>query len=208
MKRIRIFSKSLYLWIRELHLYLGLFISPFIVVFAVSTILFNHAWKPWNAGSDAKVQKMSVPVKIPEDVEGLEQAKQIMRQVNVSGEISYLPKPKDHLVIPVMKPGQKITIDVNLETRPAEIERRYTAIWDALFYLHKSPGAHNANIRGNWFYTRLWSWLADTVVYLLLFISASGIYLWTVIKAERVIGLILLGAGGLSFLLIVFAIVV
>jgi hypothetical protein len=107
----------------------------------------------------------------------------------------------------VIKPGEEITIDVDLERQTAAIERRYTDVWETLFYLHKSPGPHNANIRGNWVYTRIWGMLADTMVYFILFISASGIYLWAVIKAERKIGFILLGAGGLSFLLVVFAIV-
>jgi hypothetical protein len=211
MKQLRIFKKSLYLWIRELHLYVGMFISPFILVFAISTILFNHTWKPWGDKSDAKVQKTSASIEIPKDVkggaEGIEQAKQILRQVGVSGEINYIRHlpGENRLVIPVMKPGQEITINVDLKSQTAEIKRRYTDIWDALFYLHKSPGAHNANIRGNWFYTRLWGWLADTVVYLILFISISGIYMWAVIKAERKIGLILLGAGCLSFILMIAA---
>jgi len=211
MKRFRILSKSLYLWIRELHLYFGMFISPFILVFAISAILLNHTIKPWGDPSDAKVQKMSLSIEIPKDVkggvEGIEPAKQIMRQVGLSGEINFirhLPQ-ENRLVIPVMKPGQNITINVDLKSQTAEIERRRTDIWDALFYLHKSPGAHNAQIRGNWFYTRLWGWLADTVVYLILFLSVSGIYMWAVLKAERKLGLILLGAGCLSFILIISA---
>lgn len=210
MKQFRISSEGLYSWIRKLHLYFGLFISPFILVFAVSTIMFNHNWKPKNSESDAKVQKRSALVEIPADVESLEGVKRIMRQVGVSGEIDFIRylRRDNRLVIPVMKPGQNITIDVDLESETAEIKRRRTGIWDALLYLHKSPGPHNANIRGNWFYTRLWGWLADTVVYLFLFISASGVYMWYLIKAERKIGLVLLSAGCLSFLLIVFVIVV
>ena len=210
MKPIRIFSKSLYFWIRELHLYFGLFISPFILMFAVSTILFNHTFKPWDKSN---VQETSMSIEIPEGItggaEGLKPAKQILRQVNVSGEIGYLRyRPKQNrLIIPVMKPGQEVRINVDLEKGTVAISRKRTDIWEAMLYLHKSPGQHNVNIRGNWIYTQIWRWLADIVVYLLLFISASGIYMWTVLKAERKIGLILLGAGGLSLLLIVFAIV-
>jgi hypothetical protein len=69
------------------------------------------------------------------------------------------------------------------------------------------PGPHNANIRGNWPFTRLWGWLADTTVYLLLFLSATGVYLWTALRAERRAGLVVLGAGALSFAVIVAALV-
>jgi hypothetical protein len=45
----------------------------------------------------------------------------------------------------------------------------------------------------------VWRWLADGTVYLVLFISATGLYLWFAIKAERRIGFTLLGAGAVSF---------
>jgi hypothetical protein len=215
MKQPRILSKSLYLWIRDLHLYLGLFISPFILVFAISTIFFNHAWNP--SGSNPKsadnVQKMSASIKTPPIAEDkgvdIEQAKQILRQLGVSGEIDYIShrKQENRLVIPVVKPGQRITINVDLNSQMAQVERRHTGLWDAMMYLHKSPGMHNVKIRGNWFFTRFWRLLADITVYLTLFISASGIYMWTVIKAERKIGLIMLGLGCVSFVLIVLALV-
>ncbi len=40
-----------------------------------------------------------------------------------------------------------------------------------------------------------------------LFLTATGIYLWTILKAERRVGLIFLGSGMLSFVLIVVAMV-
>jgi hypothetical protein len=51
----------------------------------------------------------------------------------------------------------------------------------------------------------VWRWLADSSAYLLFFISVSGIYLWWVILAERKAGLLLLGAGALSFMGIIYA---
>jgi hypothetical protein len=41
--------------------------------------------------------------------------------------------------------------------------------------------------------------MADATVYLILFISVSGVYLWYVLRAERSVGFILLFAGALSF---------
>jgi hypothetical protein len=56
-------------------------------------------------------------------------------------------------------------------------------------------------------FTRIWGWLADGTVYVLLFLTASGIYLWTVLKADRRAGLIFLGTGMVCFIAIVLAIV-
>ena len=61
--------------------------------------------------------------------------------------------------------------------------------------------------RGNRVFTRVWTGLIDTVVCAIVLISISGIYLWAVIKADRKTGLILLGAGCLSFVVMVSAII-
>jgi hypothetical protein len=79
-------------------------------------------------------------------------------------------------------------------------------LWESLSYLHKIPGPHNVAIRGNWLGTRVWRVLADATIYLLLFISLSGVYLWWAIKAERRIGLTLLTAGAVTLFGLIFAI--
>ena len=195
-------SVTLYRWISKLHVYFGLFIGPFVVLFAVSAIMFNHTW---GTQSEGEVQERQISIQIPENMEGLEIARHIMRQVNVSGEIEFFrhnPQQKQ-FTIPVIKPGERITIDVDLVSKTAEIEQRRTGFWNALLYLHKSPGPHLAGFRGNWFFTKFWMWLADATVYLFLALSISGIYMWILLKSERKTGLILLGAGCLTFFLIV-----
>jgi hypothetical protein len=44
-----------------------------------------------------------------------------------------------------------------------------------------------------------WRILADVVVYLLLFLSASGIFLWYFLKAERKLGWVAIILGGITF---------
>lgn len=196
-----------YVWTRDLHLYIGLFLSPFILVFAISTLFLNHAWKPWET---VQAQTSSAQVQVPAGLERLAMSRQILAQLEVSGEIEYiryLPK-ENRLILPVTKPGSRVTIDVELGTGRATVERRDTGIWDALVYMHRSPGPHNVALRGNWFYMRLWRWFADATVYLVLFLSVSGVYLWAVLKAERRIGLLLLGAGVASFLMVIYALTV
>jgi hypothetical protein len=49
--------------------------------------------------------------------------------------------------------------------------------------------------------------MADATVYLILFVSVSGIYLWYVLRGERATGLVLLCAGGLSFFGMAYALI-
>lgn len=200
--------KRLYGWMRDLHLYLGLFLCPAILVFSVSTLLLNHPPRSTqDSASQSALPAKPIPIEVPEGSGTLEQARQILHQLNVTGEIDYIRHDAvaGRLRIPVTKPGRSIVVDVDLRTRTATVERQNQGLASALIYLHKMPGPHNAKFRGNWIYTVWWSLQADVVVYGILFLTVSGLYLWWRLKAERVIGWALLGAGALSMIVLVAA---
>lgn len=131
----------------------------------------------------------------------------VLDQMGVAGEIGFVQHfPKAHrLRMAVSVPGRETTVVLDYEQGKAEVSSRNTGLADALIYLHKAPGPHLAAIRGNWVPMRTWGWLVDATVYLVLFITLSGIYLWALIRAERVAGLCLMAAGAVSFFGLVYA---
>src|SRR5262245_38195497 len=159
--------KRFYLVIRDLHLYFGLFISPFVLLFAVSVFFFVHSWVP--GISKQTVTRTVTGVAIPDGIEKLSGRPQVdalrgvLDSIGVAGEVNFIRRiPRDRrLVIPIAVPGRETTVDLNLETRSATISQRNTGAWDALVYLHKMPGPHNVAVRGNWLYINVWKWLAD-----------------------------------------------
>lgn len=201
----------LYRWTRDFHLYLGLFVSPFVLLFAASVFYLNHG--KLLPGAEPRVETYR-NLMIPDGFERLKgreavaRARAILPQVNASGEIGFLRYvAKDRrLVFPVSKAGTEATVDVDLAARTATVKRRPMGLWESLSYLHKMPGPHNVAIRGNWVGTGIWRTFADATIYLLLFISVSGVYLWWAIKVERRIGLALLGAGAVTLFGLIFAI--
>jgi hypothetical protein len=110
-------------------------------------------------------------------------------------------------VFPVSRPGLETMVDVDVDAASATVTRRKTGMFEAAAYLHKMPGPHLVAIRGNWLWTRVWQRFADATIYLTLFISVSGIYLWYALKAERTVGFVLLAAGTVSFFGIVYAVI-
>lgn len=204
-------SNRFYIVTRDLHLYVGLFISPFVLVFAISVFFLVHAWVP-GAGGETNTTTVS-GLKLPHNLEQLSGRERIaalhttLDQIGVTGEVGFIQHvPKENrLIIPVTVPGRETTVDIDLQARNAQITRRQTGIWDAVVVLHKSPGPHLANMRMNWYLMRVWRWLADATAYLLFFISVSGIYLWAVLRAERRIGLVLIAGGAVSFFGIAYA---
>ena len=202
----------LYRWIRDLHLYFGLFISPFVLLFAASVLFLNHAKVAVDKWTSTKtILALNVPagVETARGPDALAPAKAILDQIDVSGEVGFTRyvKATHHFVFPVSRPGLEMMVDVDLGARSVALSERSTSVWEALAYLHKMPGPHNASIRGNWIGTRIWRWYADATIYLILFISISGIYLWWAIRVERQIGVMLLGAGALTLFVLIYVIV-
>lgn len=205
--------KRFYLVTRDLHLYLGLFLSPFIVVFALSVFFLAH-WgvKREPTPSPSKVvSNLFVPQGL-EELKGRDQVnglRPLLDRLGVKGEVNFLRRiQKDHrLVIPVLLPGHETTVDLNLETHTAAISERSTGLADAFVHLHKMPGPHNVNMRGNSLYMNVWRMLADVTTYGLLFLTMSGLYLWMVLRAERIVGLVLLALGTISFFGLIYVIV-
>ena len=194
----------MYRRIRDLHLYLGLFVSPFVLLFAVSVIFLNHGKVIPGTGAAARTcQSVNVPPGILEakGPEAVPLVRRVLDQCGVTGEIGFVrtQRQEGKVSAPVAKPGVETTVTIDVGARSATVSARAMGRWETVGYLHKTPGPHNASIRGNWWGTRAWRWAADGTVYLLLFISASGVYLWLAIRAERRIGLALLALGGLSF---------
>ncbi len=201
-----------YRLIRDLHLYLGLFISPFVLVFAISVFFLTHAWLPRFAPETSTTRVVSA-LPLPGDLtkfsgrQLIDALKTTLESVNVPGEVGFVRHlvKEDKLIIPVTIPGRETTVSIHIARREATIVTRETGLADALVTLHKSPGQHGPDIRMNWFYMKAWRWMADATVYLILFISVSGVYLWYVLRTERTVGFILLFVGALSFFGLAYA---
>jgi len=193
-------------WMRQIHLYLALFVSPFLVVFAISVILLNHGLC-YSPRDREMTGRRTASITFPAGLDGVDLAKDIMRQVGVAGEIDHLPRhlSAGRFTIPISRPGRKIELEVNRAAKTVAIAESRLGLSETINYLHKSPGPHNAHIRVNWQLMRLWTLLADGTVYFILLISATGIYLWAIIRSERKSGLLALGGGCACFIAILLA---
>jgi hypothetical protein len=181
-------------------------------LFAASVFFLNHAKVvPDEWLSVETFQNVQIPDAIDrtQGTEAITRAQAILQQVGVTGEIGFtrFVRQTRHFVFPVSKPGVEASVDVDIDARTATVSRRPTSVWEAFGYLHKMPGPHNAAIRGNWAGTRAWRWVADATIYLTLFITISGIYLWWALKAERRIGIALLSAGIMTFAGLIYVVI-
>ena len=177
-----------------------------MLVFAISVFFLVHSWLP-KIGSETSNTRVVSALPLPGDWQTLsgrpllDALKPTLEKAGVPGEVGFVRHlvKEGKLIIPVTIPGRETIVTISIASRDATIVTRETGLAAALVTLHKSPGQHGPNIRMNWFYMRAWRWMADATVYLILFLSVSGVYLWYVLRAQRKVGLILLFAGALSF---------
>src|SRR6266496_1900271 len=92
---LRVYSTT-----RDLHLYLWLFLSPFVLVFALSVIFLVHAWVPGRA-AQANTRTVS-DVAITAELEQLKSREQVdaaqvvLDRLGVHGEIGFVRQfPKE-----------------------------------------------------------------------------------------------------------------
>lgn len=206
--------RRFYLVTRDLHLYVGLFLSPFVLVFAVSVFYLVHglALRPSPGPSDPS--RTVDNIDITPDVARLQgharvdALRPVLEQLDVQGEIDFVRHvaSERRLIVPVRLPGRDTVVTIAYEQRTASVTSRHHPLREAFVSLHKMPGPHNADVRGNSGLVRLWRIVADATAYLLLFITISGIYLWVALRAERRIGLLLLLAGAATFWGLVYAV--
>jgi hypothetical protein len=206
--------RRLYLVTRDLHLYFGLFLSPFILAFSVSVFYLVHglAQRPAPDASDDSrtVTNLSVPADIGR-LQGrarVDALRPLLEQLDVHGEVDFVRHvaTEHRLIVPVRLPDRDTIVSLDYEQRTATVTSRRQSVGDALVYLHKMPGPHNVDVRGNSWLMRAWRVVADATAYLLLFITVSGLYLWVALKAERRVGLLLILAGAGTFWGLVYVI--
>jgi hypothetical protein len=206
--------RRVYALTRDLHLYGGLFLSPFVLLFSVSVFYLVHGWAPRPAPGALDAPRTIENVNVSAEIATLQgrgrvdALRPVLEQMGVRGEIDFVRHVarENRLVVPVRQPTGDTTVSLDYNRRTATVTSRRQSLGEGLVYLHKMPGPHNADVRGNSWQIRAWRILADATVYILLFITLSGIYLWVALKAERRIGLALLVAGAVTFGGMVYAI--
>ena len=206
--------RRVHLLTRDLHLYAGLFISPFILVFAASVFYLVHGLAHRPAPAPPDDSRTADGLTIPAGIAGMQgrarvdALRPVLEQLGVRGEIDFVRSmaAEHRLIIPVRLPDRDTTIDLDYEKKTATVTSRDHSLSDALVYLHKMPGPHNVDVRGNSPLVRSWRLMADATTYLFLFITFSGIYLWLALRAERQVGWLLILAGAGTFWGLVYAV--
>jgi len=203
-------SGSLTAWIRKVHSYVGLYLLMFLWLFSASGLLLNHpTWGVTQYWSEREQTSVEVDIEISPPGTDLDRARNLMRQLGITGEIEQVRVQVDglrSLEVRVIKPGRIIDITADLQARRAKIERIQVNNWGVIQWLHTFTGVRmdRPELKRDWVVTRFWSLALDAVCVGLLLLVATSLFLWSARVSDRKVGWLILGTGTLICCFFVF----
>lgn len=195
-------------WNRRLHYYLGLYFLFFLWLFSLTGLLLNHSWKFAEFWPNRKISIVERRVHAPPPGGDLQQAKDVMRQLAIEGEVEWATPRSDpgSLNFRASRPGHTIEIKADLNRGRATIEETAVNLWGVLRILHTFTGVRmdDAESRRDWLLTTVWALSMDALAIGLIVMVLSSYYMWYRLKAKRNLGLLALGLGVLICGFLVF----
>jgi hypothetical protein len=191
-------------WNRKLHFYSGLFLLFFIWLFAFSGLILNHpSWKFtefWNNRNQGNYER-AITAPGPEAKGDLGQAREIMRQLGIRGEILWTTTRTDpnQFDFQVRRPGHFFFIKVDFTRERAAVQQSDVNLWGVIRALHTFTGVQIDDPRNSrdWALTSMWAFSMDAVAAGLIFMVLSSLYMWFKLPLKRVPGAGVLGLGSL-----------
>jgi hypothetical protein len=187
-------------WNRRLHFYLGLYFLFFVWLFALTGLLLNHGhWKFAEFWPNRKISNSEHAIAVPPPASPLETARDLMRQLNIAGEIQWLnTRPvADRLEFRVNRPGLNLEVKADFITRRATVQRSDVNAWGVLHVLHTFTGvrSNDTSNQRDWLLTTIWALSMDAVAAGLIVMVLSGIVMWLGLAGKRLWGSVAFAAG-------------
>ena len=188
---------------RKLHYYLGLYFLFFLWLFLFTGLLLNHPqWRFGEFWPQRKETQFERAIELTSATNDLERAKDLMRQLDVTGEIDWPDRKQEpgQLDFNVNRPGRMNRISVDFVQRRASVQQIEINSWGVMNVLHTFSGtrANNPRSKRDWVLTTVWVVAMDALAAGLLLMVLSSYYMWYRLKQKRRLGLIALTVGALS----------
>lgn len=188
------------IWNRKLHIYLGLYFTVFLWLFSVSGLLLNHmSWRFtefWNTRRQSTTER---PIDPPQSGDDLARARELMRQLALSGEIEWTAtRPAaERFDFKVVRPGLNTEVRADFKLNKATLQEIKVNAWGALRNLHTFTGVQSNGVRSerDWHLTKLWSFSMDSVAAGMIFLVLSSVLMAWDRKEKRVLSAIAFTTG-------------
>ena len=185
---------------RRTHLYLGLLLMPWLLMYGVSSFIVIH--QPW-FGADKQLAWEPVfektydrPISDQADLRAT--AQEILKDCHLEGAF-WADKPKaDTLHIDRFSFWGSTSLTYSIKDKKLKAERRPMRVSQAVIRMHFRGGYGQPS-----FWNKFWGLLVDGACIAILIWVASGLIMWWRLQRLRIWGAIAVVGGIVSFLLLV-----
>ena len=175
----------------NVHLYLGLFCSWYLLIYGYTSLAFNHPWLlPKHEGEESRWDQQ---VTTPDGAADQEVANAIRDELGMVGWAPYWTLRRDsdrHLHFEVVHPGREHRMEFIPEEGLVKATQQSKGVFAIIHYLHgvteRVPNAQ---------FPRLWAAYTEITNWFVLFAVGTGVYLWASRARNRRAGWLLLGAS-------------
>jgi hypothetical protein len=175
---------SVYKWLRNTHLLLGLGASLFLLMYGLSALQLAHpSW--FRPKPTVSHERIALALRGSAPAQTVAQA--LIDGHGLRGDVAEARVTPAGCHFKIIRPGEVDTVDYSSETGIANVERSVT---DFLFFLnrfHQTGGVHHSYV-----WLNVWAVVTALASIVLILISLTGIYLWFKLREERVTGAFLL----------------
>jgi hypothetical protein len=184
------------LLLRRIHLYLALFLSPWILMYTVSTFVMNHR-ESFRGPGPAPPPKFELEREttyqgiMPDGATPQQIALQLMASLDMEGAYAIARSASpDKIVINRQHPVSPRRITYSVTDRKVTIEKMVFSGTSFLERMHRRRGFQH-----NFFLEDLWAASVDLTILGLFLLALSGLWMWWELKVTRGPGALALGAG-------------
>jgi len=190
-------SEFLRNWNRKLHYYLGLYLLFFLWLFAFTGLLLNHSqWKFAEFWENRQQTSYERDIAVPSAAGDLAQARELMRQLGLRGEIEWTSTRNDgnRFDFRVSRPGRIFEIKTDFSRNKASVQRIGLNAWGVMRILHTFTGVRidDARNQRDWLLTKLWAFAMDGVAVGLILMVLTSPVMWLELRQKRVLGALVL----------------
>lgn len=186
---------------RRAHLYLGLMLVPWVMMYGLSSLIISHqswfrsgAQPPWQLLFERPYQH---PVPDGGDLRAV--GREILRENDLDGAF-YVQRPNPaELRITRHTFFEQTRLVYSITEQKLRAERQQAPWHQVLVRMHFRGGYHQPT-----FLNQLWGFVVDVTCAAIVLWIITGLVMWWRLARLRVPGAIALGAGMLSFLLLVW----
>jgi hypothetical protein len=186
-------------WNRKLHFYLGLYFLFFLWLFSLTGLLLNHGRWAMALGANQRAEtRYERGIEIPAGNTDLVRARDIMRQLNLVGEVDWpASQQPGRLAFNVSRPKEPNQVRVDLSEKRAFVQHFDNSHWATFRIFHTFSGSrYNApGTERDWIVTTAWVIAMDALAAGLIVIVFGSYYMWYRLKPKRTFGVIVLAAG-------------